>query len=374
MQPRSDGAPFEREAVVDPDQCMSCGLCVGACPTATPFRRAATLKAGIELPQLPLDGLRERIETMGSATGTDDRVLVFRCQHSKGIPTLPEGASVLELPCIGMLPPSFIDLTISRRFAAGVMLAGCDEGACYQRLGIRWTQERIGRERDPQLRERVPRDRIGLSWAGSKTGAHAKAIVEFQQHLRRLGRSIVWRHASAAAALVVCNASRLAEPALRHRRCSAGDYRRPDRVPVRPAGSDAAESRRGGNHAQFLPRRDNTARNARCRQPQILPSCSQICAGQSKCPRARWPIVFELELNGQALIENTLPPAGLWSDGPASIYRRLTVPSGEQTVTVRLRDTGRTDGFDYESSRQVKLRPNQNVVIDFDADSGFLFR
>ena len=94
----------------------------------------------------------------------------------------------------------------------------------------------------------------------------------------------------------------------------------------------------------------------------------------SKCPRARWPVVIELELNGQALIDTTLPPAGLWSDGPASIYRRLRVPSGEQTVTVRLRDTGRADGFDYESSREVKLRPNQNVVIDFDAGSGFVFR
>ena len=39
MQPRSDGKDYETEAVVDPATCMSCGICVGSCPTATPFRR-----------------------------------------------------------------------------------------------------------------------------------------------------------------------------------------------------------------------------------------------------------------------------------------------------------------------------------------------
>ena len=39
MMPRSDGTAYETEAVVDPALCMTCGLCVGACPTATPFRR-----------------------------------------------------------------------------------------------------------------------------------------------------------------------------------------------------------------------------------------------------------------------------------------------------------------------------------------------
>jgi hypothetical protein len=94
----------------------------------------------------------------------------------------------------------------------------------------------------------------------------------------------------------------------------------------------------------------------------------------TQCPRERWPVVVELELDGRTLVESRLAPVGLWGDGPASIYRRLTVPSGAQAVTVRLRDTGRTSGFDYEVSRQLVLSPSQNLVIGFSADSGFSFR
>jgi quinol-cytochrome oxidoreductase complex cytochrome b subunit len=49
MSPRSDGLKYEAEAVVDPDLCVSCGICVGACPTASPFRSRSALVPGIDL-------------------------------------------------------------------------------------------------------------------------------------------------------------------------------------------------------------------------------------------------------------------------------------------------------------------------------------
>jgi quinol-cytochrome oxidoreductase complex cytochrome b subunit len=61
MLPRSDGKAYEVEAVVDPALCMSCGLCTGACPTATPFRRHSELVPGIDMPDLPAAALRESI-------------------------------------------------------------------------------------------------------------------------------------------------------------------------------------------------------------------------------------------------------------------------------------------------------------------------
>ena len=373
MQPRSDAAPFDREAVVDPDLCMSCGICVGSCPTATPFRRAAALKAGIELPDVPLDALRERIEALGPAPDADDRVLVFRCQHSAPIPTLPAGASVLELPCVGMLPPSFIDLAISRRFAAGMMLAGCGEGACYHRMGIRWTQERIGRARDPQLRERVSRERIGFSWAGSGATVHANAIAGFQQHLRRLGRfdrlallgeQAPWEQATRAGSRVlryVTGGALLAIAGILIGYLSSNPVLRllnPGEAVITLSFSHAA------------PRREECAPLTPTELARLQPNMRR----PTQCPRERWPVVVELELDGRTLVERRLAPVGLWGDGPASIYRRLTVPSGAQAVTVRLRDTGRTSGFDYEVSRQLILSPGQNLVIGFSADSGFVFR
>ena len=44
MMPRTDGRAFEREAVVNPSLCVSCGICAGACPTSMPFRRASSYR------------------------------------------------------------------------------------------------------------------------------------------------------------------------------------------------------------------------------------------------------------------------------------------------------------------------------------------
>ncbi|MFO1350596.1 MAG: 4Fe-4S binding protein [Gammaproteobacteria bacterium] len=46
--------------MVDADHCTRCGLCAGACPTATPFRRSTDLIPGIDLPDQPLRELRAR--------------------------------------------------------------------------------------------------------------------------------------------------------------------------------------------------------------------------------------------------------------------------------------------------------------------------
>jgi coenzyme F420-reducing hydrogenase delta subunit len=65
-----------------------------------------------------------------------------------------------------MAPPSLVDFIISRGLSDGVAIAGCAERDCFNRSGVAWTQARFDRKRDPYLRERVPRERILLVWAG----------------------------------------------------------------------------------------------------------------------------------------------------------------------------------------------------------------
>jgi len=48
MAPRSDGRSYQQEALVNADQCMACGICVGSCPTATPMRSAADFVAVVK--------------------------------------------------------------------------------------------------------------------------------------------------------------------------------------------------------------------------------------------------------------------------------------------------------------------------------------
>ena len=94
--------------------------------------------------------------------------------------------AVVTVPCVGMLPPSFIDFALSRDLSDGVMLAGCAEEACYNRLGNTWTQQRIDAERDPYLRKRVPRERLATSWLPKKSRQRQRAIDEFVTSLQDL--------------------------------------------------------------------------------------------------------------------------------------------------------------------------------------------
>jgi ferredoxin len=140
----TDGEPFPTQAQVKASLCVSCGICVGACRSSTPFRRTEDLKTGIDLPDFSLRELRER-------------VLVFACDH--GGATKHVGG-VVRLPCAAMAPPSLIDYVLSKNLADGVVVAGCAESACYHRLGVAWTEQRFAGQRNPYLRARVPRERI----------------------------------------------------------------------------------------------------------------------------------------------------------------------------------------------------------------------
>jgi ferredoxin/coenzyme F420-reducing hydrogenase delta subunit len=167
MQQRSDGLPFEGEAVVDPSLCVSCGICAGACPTSTPFRRMSDLVPGVDLPDRAMAAIRADVEAEAARISGPGRLMVFRCANA-GAADRHRSPSVGVVPvnCSGQLPPAFIDYVLSRRFADGVVVAGCSENACRNRQGGEWTRQRVEGLRDPHLRTRVPRDRLRIIWSG----------------------------------------------------------------------------------------------------------------------------------------------------------------------------------------------------------------
>jgi hypothetical protein len=94
-----------------------------------------------------------------------------------------------------------------------------------------------------------------------------------------------------------------------------------------------------------------------------------------KCERARLPLSIELAVDGKLKLSEQALPSGLWSDGPASIYRRFDMPSGEYRIDVRLRDTNRADGWDYAYTQDVRLQAGRYLTITFRAENGgFEFR
>jgi ferredoxin/coenzyme F420-reducing hydrogenase delta subunit len=156
MAPRSDARAHPREALVIPDLCASCGICAGACPSSTPFRRRTPLASGIDLPQRPIASLRDELDRVLDAR--HGATVVFACTPVHRAP----GPEVIEVECIAMVPPAFVQYAL-RRGAHDVVLAGCPEDDCEHRLGDRWMRERIAGLRAPALRPLVPRDRVRFS-------------------------------------------------------------------------------------------------------------------------------------------------------------------------------------------------------------------
>jgi len=88
------------------------------------------------------------------------------------------------------------------------------------------------------------------------------------------------------------------------------------------------------------------------------------------CPRGRVSLLMELEIDGEPVYRDWLPPSGLAGDGASTVYERFIIAPGRHRITARLRDSRREQGFDHELDESVELAAGQHLVIDFRADTG----
>ncbi len=191
MRPRSDGLHFSQEAVVVAERCVSCGICVGSCPSSNPFRSETDYVSGIEMPSLPISGLRTLMMNDLAKLKESPRIMVFGCDCAADASQLRSASvAVLSLPCIAMLPPSFIEYALNEQHVDGVLITGCRENDCYHRLGVTWTAARLTAEREPRLRSRADRVRIRQVWASAADLKYLTMELEsFRSSLKNLRMS-----------------------------------------------------------------------------------------------------------------------------------------------------------------------------------------
>ena len=178
MVPHPSAIVGRQLAQVIPDLCASCGICAGACPSSTPFRSAAELVTGIDMPQMPIDGLRRELERGLAQFEGSDGIVVFGCDQGARVASLKgKNLARISLICTGMLPPSFVEYAL-RGGAAGVLVTGCREGGCAFRLGNRWTGERLAGMREPHFRALTPGKALHIAWAGRGEEARLGVVLD----------------------------------------------------------------------------------------------------------------------------------------------------------------------------------------------------
>lgn len=107
----------------------------------------------------------------------------------------------------------------------------------------------------------------------------------------------------------------------------------------------------------------------RKRSPRELAELPANMRAPRDCPRQRWPVHLEMELDGEVVFSQESRPKGLSGDGPSIFYQAFQVPSGAHRITLRLREKGES-GFDHEIIRRVNLAPGRSLAITFDALKG----
>ena len=104
--------------------------------------------------------------------------------------------------------------------------------------------------------------------------------------------------------------------------------------------------------------------------PQQIADLAPNMRRAEACERKRLPLLLELEVDGEVAKTLQAAPSGLWEDGPAAVYERFNLAPGAHTISVRLRDSARTDGWDYTHTEDVVLQAGRYLTITFKAENG----
>ncbi len=362
-------------AQVNADLCASCGICVGACPSSTPFRSATHLVTGIDMPSAPIGALRQQLQQDLNALRTEPKIVIFGCDRGASVAALaaPDVAT-FSLMCTGMLPPSFVEYAL-RDGAAAVLVSGCREGGCEFRLGQRWTAQRLSGAREPHLRTSVPPNASRRSGPTRETNPHCTprsppcALVSRRwpaprrdhrpaRHSRRRGWDpTMSEHSRHTAPL---HPKAWIAQGLLYALFAAFIGVFSSWPTYRHLASDQALIKLSFSHT------GKPVSDCATQTPEQLAKLPPNMRAPLRCPRERSPIVVELDVDGAPALRHSAKPSGLSKDGASSVYHRLQVDAGTHRVAVRLRDDVRSTGFAHVHEQTVTLRPAQILVIDFD--------
>ncbi|MFM8369698.1 MAG: hydrogenase iron-sulfur subunit, partial [Chloroflexota bacterium] len=142
MIPRTDGGRPKFQADIDPNLCVSCGVCIGSCPDNA-----------LTFGDIPLNPLWKT--TLGEVAEKKNVKVVFTCErhamHGVGEHFNDPNVHIVPLTCIAMANPNLAAQALEAG-ASDVQFIGCPPEDCANREGNVWLNDRINGERLPKLK------------------------------------------------------------------------------------------------------------------------------------------------------------------------------------------------------------------------------
>lgn len=184
MVTRHDDRPYTL-GLVDPAKCVSCGICAGSC---APMGVGPVHRTGRD----QLAEVKEFIARI--EPGRRDVVLVACARTAAGWGRATFGdAPVFPVTCAGSMHSSVVEYLV-RAGAGGVMVVSCPPRDCWNREGVTWLEERLYEGREAELKDRVDRARLRVTYAAEQEGALlAEALALFRSQVGALDRATAER-------------------------------------------------------------------------------------------------------------------------------------------------------------------------------------
>lgn len=91
------------------------------------------------------------------------------------------------------------------------------------------------------------------------------------------------------------------------------------------------------------------------------------------CPRERAPLYIELRIDDRLVMQQTFASPGLHKDGAAYVQAKYPVVAGKHALSIVMRDSKRSEGFDFQTSQSVDFFPGRALLIGFDGNENRFF-
>jgi hypothetical protein len=92
------------------------------------------------------------------------------------------------------------------------------------------------------------------------------------------------------------------------------------------------------------------------------------------CPRERSSVTIDARLDGKPFYAVVLPPPGLFGDGGVDVFYSTKIAAGKHRLELKMNDSVRVDGFNHQLVKVVTVEPAQILLIEFDAQQGFVIK
>lgn len=353
MRKRTDGRPYEFEAVVVEKKCASCGLCVGACDFHA-----------VDLPDRTENYINNEIASLLKFSTDAPKILAVVCGYgvqmkglinpdTRALKDMPN-VRVMLLPCAAMLQPSMMEHAFIKG-ADGIFISGCEANDCHFREGNRWLEERILNNRPPVLKKKaIDPKKVRVRWFSAihikdffnelkdfnnelKTGNIEKETVAHRFIKNKLTFSgILILTLAAAITLYLSDAPytffKESDSLLVFSFKHSG---RPSKIKKALSGAEI----------------EKLLKHMRPRTEVVL---------------KRFPVYAEIYMDGKMVMAQAFKPAGLWQNGSSFAFEKIIVVPGRHKMIIKLSESNNPGKFDYIYEDIIDFEPGKAIAFDFD--------